>query len=245
MTAAAGLRLFGAGHLMILGAIPCAAAVLARFARGNRNRSRPVAVVLGFFVAINEVVWYVWRLHVEGFRFPEGLPLELCDLTLWLTVFSTFTLQPTVFDFAWLAGLGGSLMAVITPDLWAPPLSYPTIYFFLSHGGIITSLLFLVWSGLARPRPGCVWRSFCLVNLYALLIGLFDAAFHTNYMYLCRKPVSTSILSYFGPWPIYLAGGELMTIVLFWILWAPFLWTIHRRAHLRERITFPAHPNSR
>ncbi|HVV47683.1 MAG TPA: TIGR02206 family membrane protein, partial [Bryobacteraceae bacterium] len=121
-----------------------------------------------------------------------------------------------------------SLMAVITPDLWAPPLSYPTLYFFIAHGGIITSLLFLVWSGLARPRPGCVWRIFRLVNLYASAIGVFNLIFHTNYMYLCRKPVSASILDYFGPWPVYLAGGELITLVLFWILWAPFLRTAHR-----------------
>jgi hypothetical integral membrane protein (TIGR02206 family) len=159
---------------------------------------------------------------MEGFRFPEGLPLELCDLTLWLTVASTLTLQPTVFEFAWLAGLGGSLMAVLTPDLWAPPLSYPTIYFFLAHGGVIASLLFLVWSGLARLRPGCVWRTLCLLNAYAAVIGVFNAVFHTNYMYLCRKPSSASLLDLFGPWPFYIAAGEATAVIMFWLLWVPF-----------------------
>jgi hypothetical integral membrane protein (TIGR02206 family) len=159
---------------------------------------------------------------VEGFRFPEGLPLELCDLTLWLTVVSALTLRPAPFEFAWLAGLGGSLMAVLTPDLWAPPLSYPTIYFFLAHGGVIASLLFLVWSGLARPRPGCVWRALCLLNVYAALIGIFNAMFHTNYMYLCRKPSSASLLDLFGPWPFYIAAGEATAGIMFWLLWVPF-----------------------
>ncbi len=79
------------------------------------------------------------------------------------------------------------------------PLSYPTIYFFLEHGGVMASLLFLVWAGLARPRPGCVWRTFGLLNVYAALIGLFNLVFHTNYMYLCRKPASASLLNLFKP----------------------------------------------
>lgn len=159
---------------------------------------------------------------MEGFRFPERLPLELCDLTLWLTVASAFTLRPAIFEFAWLAGIGGALMAVLTPDLWAAPLSYPTIYFFLAHGGLIVTLLFLVWSGLARPRPGCVWRTLAFLNVYAALIGIFDAVFHTNYMYLCSKPLSASLLDFFGPWPLYLLAGEITALILFWLLWAPF-----------------------
>jgi hypothetical integral membrane protein (TIGR02206 family) len=217
-----GFRLFGPAHLAILAAIPGAAAALARLARGQPARSRQIAAALGRFLAVNEIVWYTWRLHAEGFRFPEGLPLELCDLTLWLTVIAALTLQPAIFEFAWLAGLGGSLMAVLTPDLWAPPLSYPTIYFFLAHGGVIASLLFLVWSGLARPRPGCVWRTLCLLNGYAAFIGAFNAVFHTNYMYLCRKPSNASLLDFFGPWPIYLVAGEATAVIMFWLLWMPF-----------------------
>lgn len=217
-----GFRLFGPAHLAILAAVPGVAAVLARLARGQPARSRKIAAILGCFLAVNEIVWYTWRLRTEGFRFPEGLPLELCDLTLWLTVISALTLRPGIFEFAWLAGLGGSLMAILTPDLWAPPLSYPTIYFFLAHGGVIASLLFLVWSGLARPRPGCVWRTFVLLNVWTAFIGVFNAVFHTNYMYLCSKPLSASLLDFFGPWPVYLIGGEATALILFWLLWLPF-----------------------
>jgi hypothetical integral membrane protein (TIGR02206 family) len=227
-----GFRLFGPAHFVILAAIPCAAGALAGLARRKPGIGRSIAASLGIFLAINEVVWYAWRLHAEGFRFPEGLPLELCDLTLWLTVASALTLQPAVFEFAWLAGLGGSAMAVLTPDLWAAPLSYPTIYFFLEHGGVIASLLFLVWARLARPRPGCVWRTFGLLNVYAVLIGVFNQVFHTNYMYLCRKPSSASLLTFFGPWPVYLVGGEATALILFWLLWMPFfLPELARRMH--------------
>lgn len=217
-----GFKLFGLPHFAILAAIPAAAALLSVIARREPKRSRAMAAVLGAGLAANEIVWYAWRVDKEGFRFPGGLPLELCDLTLWLTVISALTLSPAIFEFAWLAGLGGALMAVLTPDLWAAPLSYPTIYFFVAHGGIIAILLFLVWSGLSRPRPGCILRAMIWLNAYAVLVGAFNLIFHTNYMYLCNKPASASLLDYFGPWPLYLIGGEVTAGIMFWLLWLPF-----------------------
>ena len=95
----------------------------------------------------------------------------------------------------------------------------------------MASLLFLVFSGLARPRRGCMWRTLILLNAYAALIGIFDAAFQTNYMYLCRKPANASLLDFFGPWPVYLLGGEATAVVMFLILWAPF----RRAAALHSR----------
>jgi len=211
-------HLFGPVHLLILAAAPSTGLTLAWAARRNAAVGRGLRLALGAFLAVNELIWYAYKQHYEGWRFPEGLPLQLCDLALWLTVIAAFTRQTAAFELAFFAGLGGSSMALLTPDLWAPFPSYPTVYFFLAHGFVVVTLLVLSRGGLIRARSGSVWRAFALLNAYAAVIGLFNACFGTNYLYLCRKPASASLLDYFGPWPIYVAVGEAFALGVFWLL---------------------------
>ena len=110
-------------------------------------------------------------------------------------------------------------MAVLTPDLWSPWPSYPAVYFFLAHGGIIVAVAVLVFGGVARIRPGAVMRVFNLLVWYVVLLGTFNAIFGTNYMYLCRKPKDASLLNLLGPWPIYVTAGAIIALGLFQLLW--------------------------
>ncbi len=214
-------HLFGPVHLLILTAVPAVAIVLAKASRQSRASARAIRYGLGTLLALNELTWYAYKLHFEGFRFPEGLPLQLCDLTLWLTVLALFTLNPLAFEVAYFGGLGGSGMALLTPDLWAPLASYPTMYFFLAHGMVVACPLILLWSKQVKPRPRSPWKVFAALNAYAAVIGIFNAIFKTNYMYLCDKPASASVMNLLGPWPLYLLGCEVVALVIFWLLWLP------------------------
>ncbi|MFN7919449.1 MAG: TIGR02206 family membrane protein [Bryobacteraceae bacterium] len=213
-----GRFLFSPPHLAILAAtgVAMAAAIIAA------RRHPAVRIALGLALAANEIVWYCFRYSTEGNRFPEGLPLQLCDVTLWTTVIASLTLRQWAVEFSYFAGLAGAGMAILTPDLWTPWPSYPAIYYFLAHGLIIVSMVTLLGAGMARPRPGCLRRAFLVTNAYALAVGVFNWALGTNYMYLCRKPASATLLDWLGPWPLYIVTGEAVAFAAFALLWLPW-----------------------
>jgi len=181
---------------------------------------RAVRLALGYGLTVNELIWWTFRYSHEGLRIGN-LPLQLCDATLWGAVVACLTLAPAVVEFTYFAGLAGAGMAVLTPDLWSPWPSYPAIYFFVAHGGIVIAAAVLVFGRIAPLRAGAVWRAFGMLLAYAVAVGAFNAVFRTNYMYLCRKPKSETLLTALGPWPVYLAAAGAITLILFWIMWLP------------------------
>jgi len=214
------MRLFGALHLSLLAAIAGVAAALAIACRRDPRLARRVRLTLGWGLAANELVWFVFRYSHEGLHL-WNLPLQLCDLTVWLSVFACLTLKPWLVEFDYFAGLAGAGMALLTPDLWSPWPTYPAVYFFLAHGGIVTAPVVLVFGRISPLRPGAVWRAYGLLLGWAALAGAFNLLAKTNYMYLCRKPSAETALNILGPWPVYLLAGATLALALFWLLWLP------------------------
>jgi hypothetical integral membrane protein (TIGR02206 family) len=201
-------------------AIIGASATLSWSCRKGKLPALTVRLTLAIGIAANELVWWTFRYSHEGVH-VTNLPLQLCDLTVWMTVLACLTKIPVLVEFAYFAGVAGSGMAVLTPDLWTPWPSYPAIYFFVAHGGVLVACCVLTFGKIAELRTGAVWRAFCILVLYAAIISAFDATIGANYMYLCRKPANPSLLDWFGPWPWYPCGGAAVGLLLFWALWLP------------------------
>jgi hypothetical integral membrane protein (TIGR02206 family) len=210
-------------------AIPALAAALAFWVRRRPEAARPLRCAIGVLLLLNEFIWYAYQVRHGYLRFPGQLPLQLCDVGVWLAAWAAFTRSAWAFDLVWYWGLCGAGMALVTPDLWTPFPSYLAIAFFLSHGGVVVTILFLAWSQQARPRLGSVRRAFLALNGLAAALGAFDAIFRTNYLYLRHKPAHWSVLDLFGPWPLYIVLSEPLVLLLFWILWLPF-----RRSNRRQ-----------
>lgn len=224
-------RLFGPTHIAILSAAPAAAAILALLARRFRQQEKAIRLALGAFLILNAFFWYGYQAWRHWLSFPGSLPLELCDATLCLTIIALFTLSAAIFDLAYYGALAGTSMALLTPDLWEPFPSFATVEFFLTHGTVVVAVLYLVWAGSARPRPGSVWRAMLAVNAFAAAVGVFNVIFKTDYMYLCWKPANPSLLDFMGRWPWYIASGEGIALVLFTLLYLPFRPRRVRRTH--------------
>jgi len=222
MSAQSNFNLFGPAHLSILISVPVCAAGLAWVSHHKPAMARRICFTLAGLLTLSGLWWYWYRFSVLRVHLPQGLPFELCDVSLFLTIYSLLQLRRRSFELAYYWGLGGAAMAVLTPDLLAPLPSLSSINFFARHGGLIVAILYLLWSGHLRPRP-LSWRfAFFTLNLYAILVALFDLLFGTNYLYLRNKPASASLLDAMGAWPLYIFSADVLALVLFLLMAVPF-----------------------
>jgi hypothetical integral membrane protein (TIGR02206 family) len=222
VTGDANFHLFGPVHLLILSSIVGLAGLMAAAGRHWPPWRRRLRVTVAIALLLNAIVWYGYLGFRGWLTFPGDLPLELCDATLCVTVIAAFSLRSLAFDLAYYGALAGTTMALLTPDLWEKFPSFSTVQFFIAHGLVVVAVLYLAWSGEARPRPGSVWRAMLALNVFALFVGGFDFLFKADYMYLRAKPDKPSLLDYFGPWPWYIGASELMALGLFALLYVPF-----------------------
>jgi hypothetical integral membrane protein (TIGR02206 family) len=215
-------RAFGPAHLAILASVPAVAGALAACARAAPRLASPLRMALAGFIAVNAVAAHANALARGWLSPPHGLPLELCDAATFLAIAALVAPRPWMLDLLYYVALAGTSMALLTPDLGAPFPSLAAITYFVGHGAVVAAVLMLVWLGGLRPRPGSWWRALLALNAYAAAVGLFNQLFGTNYMFLCRKPASASLLDVMGPWPWYILGGEVVALALFLLLYLPF-----------------------
>ncbi len=235
LVTSADFNLLGAAHLLILAAIPLLAAILTAIQSRLRRGSSGVRLGLGSVLLLDMVLWYGYLAAIRQLSFPGALPLDLCDVTLFLVTLVLFNLNAAVFDLVYYFALAGTSMALLTPDLWEAFPSLSTVQFFASHGLAVAAVLYLVWSGQARPRPGSAPRTLLALNLFAAFDFTFDAVFKTNYMYLRAKPESLSLLNVLGPWPWYILTSDAVAWVLFLLLYLPFRASSRSRMAQRKR----------
>jgi hypothetical integral membrane protein (TIGR02206 family) len=216
-----GLRMFGPEHLAIICTVPALAALLSIAYRSSLPGTRAIRFALALLLFAASASYYGYFAATGAKMFPNHVPLELCDASLWLVVASLLTLKPAIFDVAYYWAIAGATQSLLTPNL-VNPTPFLSIQFFVAHGSIVCATLFLIWSGQARPRPGSVMRSLIAANAYAALVGTFDYFFRTNYMFLRSKPPTPSLLDVLGPWPWYIPVCELVALGLFLLLYLPF-----------------------
>jgi hypothetical integral membrane protein (TIGR02206 family) len=118
--------------------------------------------------------------------------------------------------------LGGTLQALLTPDLAVgfPDLRF--LIFFGLHGGVIVSVLFFTFGLRMRPWPSSIPRVVAWSSVYLAAAIAVNAIFGTNFGYLSAKPAQPSLLDLLPPWPYYIGGMILLGFAFIILFYLPF-----------------------
>lgn len=217
-------QLFGFAHGVTIAIITALACVLAGIARNKKLQGwvNPISGILAIILLSNEIIWWIAAVNLKLWSLKWGLPLQICDLVIFTSAYSLMRHRQWVWELAYFWGLGGTLQAVLTPDMSFTFPHYYFLKFFITHGGVVIAVIFLA-AGRGRPiYHFSVWRVFGITNIYAALMGIFNQMTGANYLYLCSKPRHPSILDYFGPWPWYILGLEAVLIISLYFYYLPF-----------------------
>jgi hypothetical integral membrane protein (TIGR02206 family) len=219
---AAAFHAFNLEHLATLGVIAVLCFLITVAARkGKGTEQKWLRYLIGFALLAYVAFFYIQQ-GVEGvLAWEYSLPLELCNMVLAACIISMFCPNTLTAEIAYFWGLGGTLHALITPDLAQDFPSLNFMFFFLSHGMPLIAIVYLIASGSLRPRRGAILRMMVSLNLYGLVVGMVNLYTGWNYGYLCRKPAVPSLLDFLGPWPWYLVSIELIALLTFLILDLP------------------------
>jgi len=218
-------------HVIALIVIAGSTAVLVVVAR---RRPGPWLRVLAGVLVVDEVSWWGYLLGggEPGSRLALSLPLQLCDVAIFIASAALWTRHTLLVELTYFWGLAGTIQALLTPDLPQHFPSYPFLQYYIAHGGVVAAALVLVVGLRQHPRRLSVVGVAGLTLAYAALVGVVDAATGANYMYLRSKPPSPTLLDVLGPWPWYILSATLIAVILFALLDAPF--RLGRGGRLRE-----------
>ncbi|UCZ55172.1 TIGR02206 family membrane protein [Bacillus shivajii] len=210
-------------HIFVIGILITGAFILYFF----RNFLKDVTTdrhefIIALTLIIFEVGYQVWLFQIGMWQSSHALPLELCNISLFLIILLLLTKHRTTFEIVFFIGIAGALQAIFTPVLNFGFPHFRFVHFFYTHIFIIWVCLYFVWVKGYRPTIFSVIKAMLFLNILLPLILFINKYVEGNYWFLTEKPRGVSLLDWLGPHPWYILSLQFVAITLFLILWLLF-----------------------
>src|SRR5436305_9969149 len=198
MSAEHPFHAYGPPHLTVIFltiVLPFALAAIAWRTKSSRVE-RAIITVLSVVLVLNYIAYLVFIRSHGVVDWRQMLPLQMCDWGMAVVIVAMWTGNQRWFEVAYFWGIGGTLQAVLTPNLryGFPDLRF--ISFFTSHSGIIIGVVFLMLIRRYRPYPMSIVRTFIWSEIYFIITLVADDMTVFYYGFTLHKQEALSILSF-------------------------------------------------
>ena len=225
MNDAPSFRAYGLPHLTVIFLTIVLPFVLAALVRRTKSKRIEKAIIAALSaVLIFNYVAYLIFIRSQGVTdWRQMLPMQMCDWGMVVVIVAMWTGNQRWFEVAYFWGIGGTLQAVLTPNLRYGFPDWRFISFFTSHSGIIVGVIFLMLTRRYRPYPMSIVRVWLWTEFYFVVTLITDEFTGSNYGFLLHKPEAFSILSFLSDSrPLYLLQLHGVALLFFLVLYAPF-----------------------
>jgi hypothetical integral membrane protein (TIGR02206 family) len=190
----------------------------------NEKVDRIFRYTLAAVLIMQEISYNIWHAYIGDWSVGTTLPLHLCGISVVLSAVLLISKRYSLYEVVFFWGVGGATQALLTPDIgiYGFP-HYRYFQFFISHGSIVTACLYATFVFGYRPRLKSIWRAIVALNIYMIFIAALNTITGGNYLFICQKPATASIMDFLGPWPWYIVSLEGLGIIIFFIVYIPFV----------------------
>jgi hypothetical integral membrane protein (TIGR02206 family) len=191
-------------------------------------------ITMAVILFLDESAWHLWNIYYGTWNIQEHLPLHACSILIWIAGFMLVRKNYRIYEFAYFMGIAGALQALLTPDIGI--YGFPHFRFFqtfISHGLLTTSAVYLTIVEDMRPTWKSMLRVIIGANLFMLVVFFINRLIGSNYLYVAYKPPGPTLLDALPEWPVYLLYMEAIGLVMFLLLYMPFIikdWRAKRKA---------------
>src|SRR5213078_3706826 len=225
MDAAHAFRPFGLAHLVVIALTISLPFIFAAFARKSRwpRSERLIAKLLAGLLLFNYIGYEIYLASTVGLAWQKALPFQLCDWAMVAILVALLTGREAWLEVAYFWGIGGTLQAILTPDL---KYAFPDVHFFtffIAHSGIVVAIAFMMIVKKFRPHWMSIVRVFAWSELYFVVTIVVDLLTGENYGYLLHQPAAASLLDLLShERVVYILQMHLLALVFYFVLYLPF-----------------------
>ena len=225
MNSAPEFHAYGCAHLTVIFLTVGLPFLLALIVHRTKSRflERTICFAISALLLINYVAYLIVARNFGVTQWYKALPMQLCDWAMIVIIVALWTGNRRWLEVAYFWGIGGTLQAILTPNLrfGFPDLRF--ISFFVAHSGIIIGIVFLMLIYGFRPRAIGVLRTFAWTEIYFVVAFGVDLLTGENYGFLLHRPEAGSLLNFLSDFrPLYLVQFHGLAFLFFCVLYAPF-----------------------
>lgn len=189
----------------------------------DRHKQKRILFILSLFPAFSMVAYIFIQLITGNFTLAEDLPIHICrfvGITAPFVIWFEKRFWLGVFYFWCLVGTSN---AVITPDLiWGFPHWNYFVYFILHVFLVLLPIYYTIVMKI-RITLRDLWNAFWTANVFLVFTLLVNSILGSNYMFTHHKPPVETLMDSLGPWPWYLVVLQFLALVLFFLVYLPFI----------------------
>ncbi len=181
-------------------------------------RSLLTAILIG-----GEILLQYWYVSTSQWKKEYSLPLQLCDFSIFASALLLVTGNRKVFEIVYFTGIGGGLIAVLSPELWLGFPHFRFYHFFAVHAALLWTGIYFIAVKNYIPSLKSLIRYFVFLNLFGAFVFCMNIVLDANYMFISKPTYNDTVLNHLGPYPWSLLSMEGLALLMGLILCLPFL----------------------